>query len=91
MAPVERQSPNTLAYEGEYREWLSKRYTGPQLSDHMSRTRRIQSMLDITQVPERAQLEVELMRLEELKNCSMSVRSQLKRAARFYFEFLSER
>lgn len=80
-----------LQHEADYRAWLSKKFSGPQLSDQVSRTKRVLRSTDVARCRDLAELEVALRRDEALEQCTVSVRSQLKRAARMYYQFLEHK
>lgn len=75
-----------MIYTEEFRKWLIENttYSLPVISDTVSRIKRADRMLewsgeDIYQF--------RLEQLEEYKKMSVSVRSQIKKAVKLYFEF----
>lgn len=78
-----------LSRKEEFREWLSKRTTlgHRTISDTVSRARRISGLIDLSKAKSREDVQLMTLQSSEFQSCSMSVRSQLKRAAEFYVEF----
>jgi len=79
----------SLAHEEEYRAWLhgKKRISGRQLSDVLSRTRRVVEMLDLRSPQSLRDVDIRILRSDKLDRCTVSVKSQLRRAAKLYAEF----
>lgn len=76
-----------MIYKEEFRNWLIENttYSLPVISDTVSRIKRADKILawsgeDIYQF--------RLEQLEEYKKLSVSVRSQIKKAVKLYFEFM---
>lgn len=83
--------------EGEegrrFRRWLeSNTDLGDRsISDVISRTRRVMRMIDPIEPESENELAFRLNEESEYVECSMSVKSQLKRAARLYRRFVAQR
>lgn len=75
--------------EVAYRRWLSRNTTlsGRSLSDTVSRTRRVLGITDLSRAENRDHVQMALLGNATFKACSVSVRSQLKRAASLYVGF----
>lgn len=76
--------------ERQFRRWLESNtdLRDRSVSDVISRTRRVMRMIDPTEPASDNELEFRLSEQGEFVDCSMSVKSQLKRAARLYRRFL---
>ena len=58
------------------------------IGDVVSRVKRVWSMIDLSSPKSDAELVFRLSERPEFRECSLSVRSQLKRSARLYRKFL---
>jgi hypothetical protein len=75
-----------------FREWLEDRkgLKARSASDVVSRTRRVEKLIDISLEVPYEQIIESLIKNEEYKNFSPYVKSQVKRAIKLYKEFVSE-
>lgn len=75
-----------------FRRWLRRRTSLGERSvgDVVSRTRRVMRMLDPLAPEDADELEFRLKQNDEFVECSMSVKSQLKRAAGLYRRFVDQ-
>lgn len=75
-----------------FRRWLiettdlSPRAVG----DVLSRLRRVERMIDFSEIASDVDLSIRLLGSEEFRTCAPSVRSQLKRAGRYYLDFVAK-
>ena len=74
-----------------YRSWLEreKALSPRSLSDVVSRTKRVSALVDILKPSSEEELRYQLGLNPGYRQCTMSVRSQLKRAAVLYREYVS--
>lgn len=74
-----------------FREWLAQQTTLSKrsISDTLSRAKRVAAMVDIVSPTSENELAFRLQESSEFGSCSASVRSQLKRAAVLYRNFLA--
>lgn len=79
------------ASEEAYRHWLSSEtgLQGRSLSDVVSRTRRVLSMADLSHVKTNEEVEIALLSSAEFKTQEMSIKSQIRRAAKLYVNFVN--
>lgn len=82
-------APPDLRYD-DFRAWLERvtDLSGRSVRDTVSRTRRVAKMIDILAPKSDHELNFRLQESGDYQACSASVRSQLKRAASSYRNFI---
>lgn len=83
----------TAAFETDFRRWLDETtdLTPRTIGDVVSRLKRIRTMADLERVSTERELRIRLLDSEPYMDCAPSVKSQLKRAALYYIEFIEAR
>lgn len=92
MANASEQSP-MLPRAEEFKVWLfqSEGYERQRLSDTLSRARRVFRMSDVRKAKSDLELCKKLAESSDFNNCTTSVQSQLRCAARIYRRFLGKK
>lgn len=82
-----------LRHEGEFRSWLEDTagFKHRSATDVVSRVRRAMRFADILEPASDHELRFRLEQCSAYRQCSSSVRSQLKRAASLYREFRQQK
>ena len=78
------------AFELDFRRWLSETtdLTPRAIGDVVSRLKRVRGMADLKSASTERELRIRLLESERYMGCTSAVKSQLKRAALYYIEFL---
>lgn len=75
-----------------FRQWLTKTtdLSPRAVGDVLSRLRRVERMIDVSGVGSEVDLSIQLLGSGEFRACAPSVRSQLKRAGKYYLDFVAK-
>jgi len=80
-----------VPFEGEYRKWLGRTYSGRLLGDWLSRTRRVLKLVDLSGANTVNDVDIALLQSLDVKKLSNEVRSQMKKAGHMYVEFRNQK